>query len=424
MRESGMEVRGIQRRTVGLLAVGQVLGGLGMGSTLSIGALLTVSISGSAAWSGMAATGLTLGAALLAIPLARLAARRGRRFALTLGSVIALAGAAVALVAAMLPSFGLLLLAFALLGAGSATNLQARFAAADLASPQTRGRDISLVVWSTTIGAVAGPNLLGPGETLGAALGLPDLTGPFLFTIAAQLLAAVVYAAGLRPDPLLMSRQRSLEHGATGGAVIEPSRNRAVFAILTLALSHAVMVGVMSMTPVHLTTHGASLVIVGVTISLHIAGMYALSPIWGIASDRLGRVPTILVGQGLLVAALLFTGFGAEQSGSVTIGLILLGLGWSASTVSASALVTESVLLEDRPRIQGRADFSMNLAGAAGGALAGVALAFMGYSGLSFIALALVVTVVVAAALLGRPTPPVLSEVQENQRDTPAAGSA
>jgi MFS family permease len=310
-----------------------------------------------------------------------------------------------AIFAASIPSFPLLLLALAMLGSGSAVNLQARFAATDLATPRHRGRDLSLVVWSTTIGAVLGPNLVGPGEALGASIHLPVLTGPLLFTIVAQFAAAAVYSIGLRPDPLLTRQVIAAQPSSSGPTAAQIASladpRRAALAIVILALSHATMVAVMSMTPVHLSMEGASITIVGLVISLHIAGMYGLSPIFGILSDRMGRIPTVLVGQVLLAAAVITTALGGMNHTAVTIGLILLGLGWSASTVAGSALLTESVEPARRTIWQGRSDLSMNLAGALGGALAGPTLAIFGYSGLSVAAGLLVLVVLLAIAVVG-----------------------
>jgi len=393
------DYRAIQRRSVALLAVGQVLGGLGLGATLSLGAIVAESLSGSPAWSGMAATMATLGAAVAAIPLARLARARGRRVALTVGALLAALGAILTITAVVVVSFPLLLLALALLGSGSAVALQARFAATDLASAGHRARDLSLVVWATSLGAVVGPNLVGPGEQLGRALGLPELAGPFVFTVVAQAAAALVYVVGLRPDPLLL-RQRLDAAPATPTSVAPAvgRPRRAVFAITAVALSHAVMVSVMSMTPVHLTEHGSSITIVGLVISLHIAGMYALSPVFGALADRLGRLPVILGGQAVFVAALVTVALGAESHTGVTVGLILLGLGWSASTVAGSALLAESVTAERRAIMQGRSDLAMNGAGALGGALAGPVLALVGYAGLAVLAL-VVVAVIISLAI-------------------------
>ena len=393
--------RAIQRRSVALLGAGQILGGLGLGATLSLGAIIAESLSGSPAWSGMAATMSTLGAAVAAIPLARLARARGRRVALTVGALLAALGAVLTMTSVVVGSFPLLLVALALLGSGTAVALQARFAATDLSSAQHRARDLSIVVWATSLGAVVGPNLVGPGEQVGHALGLPPLAGPFVFTVIAQVAAATVYLAGLRPDPLLLRQQLDAAPATTASVAPTVARpRRAVFAITAVALSHAVMVSVMSMTPVHLSGHGSSITVVGLVISLHIAGMYALSPVFGALADRVGRVPVILVGQAIFVAALLTVAIGAEDHGGVTVGLVLLGLGWSASTVAGSALLAESVASEMRAVMQGRSDLAMNGAGALGGALAGPALVVFGYSGLAMLALVIVAVVVVLAIRL------------------------
>ncbi len=402
----------LQRKVVGVLVAGQILGGVGMGATLSLGALLAAALSGSSAWSGMAATMSTLGAALVAVPLVRLAQARGRRVSLATGSLLAATGAALAVGATAAQSFPLLLIALTLLGAGSATNLQARFAATDLATDGSRARDLSLVVWSTAAGAVLGPNLFEPGEAVGAVLGLPALTGAFVFSLLAQLAAAVVYRIGLRPDPLLSALAARTVDPDTVHPDNKPSRDGvarphaggwqilrhnplARYAVTAVALSHATMVALMSMTPVHLRDHGATLTIVGLTISLHVAGMYAFSPFFGWLADRAGRLRTIMAGQGLLLGSLLLAWLGASSQTAVTTSLILLGLGWSASMVAGSALVAEAVGVSRRPALQGVSDLSMNLAGAFGGAVAGPVLAVWGYSGLGLSAIVLVAVVIV-----------------------------
>jgi len=393
----------LQKRVVRVLVAGQILGGIGMGATLSLGALLAADLSGSSAWSGMAATMSTLGAAFVAVPLARLAQARGRRVSLATGSLIAGSGAILAISAAALDLFPLLLLALMLLGAGSATNLQARFAATDLAGSRFRARDLSLVVWSTTIGAVLGPNLFGPGEALGAVVGLPAMTGAFAFSLLATVAASVVYALGLRPDPLLTAlagRAISLTPRLRrGGLAIIRTNSPARYAVAVIALSHATMVALMSMAPVHLRDHGATLTIVGLTISLHVAGMYALSPVFGWLSDRVGRLPVILGGQAMLLTALTIAWLGDGSQTAMTVCLIFLGLGWSASVVAGSALVAEAVDVHDRSSLQGFSDLSMNAAGALGGALAGPILAVAGYSGLGLAAMAMVAVVMAWSAL-------------------------
>lgn len=390
----------LRRRTLLVLTVGQILGGLSVGAALSVGALAANDLAG-AAWSGLAATVSTLGAGILAVPLARLADRNGRRISLTTATLVAGAGALGCVLALSLGSVVLLFVALGLVGAATAAALQSRFAATDLASVSSRGRDLSLVVWSTTIGAVTGPNLAEPGNLLGAAIGLPPLAGVFVFPVVTQLLAALLYLVGLRPDPLLESRRLALDAAATTGTTIAgPGDMRLVrLAIITVALSHATMVALMSMTPVHLVHGGATLSVVGFTLSLHVAGMFALSPVFGVLADRLGRVPTIAVGQLLLIAAAVITALGSHQTAVVMLGLTLLGLGWSASTVAGSALLNDAAPADRRVRVQGRSDLAMNLAGAVGGAVSGPLLAWLSYAGLAW-SLALPIVLVIVTSLV------------------------
>ena len=407
----GLDVAAVQRRTVGVLSAGQVLGGLAFGATISLGAVLAREISGQDSLSGLATASITLGAALFAVPLARLARARGRRISLSIGMLLALVGVMVVIFAVSIWNFPVLLLGFILIGTGQAANLQSRFAATDLATDATRGRDLSIVVWATTIGAVLGPNLVGPGEALGEMLGMPPLTGPYIFTVVAQLLGVALYFFVLRPDPLLLAARVAADARLKGKqAIAKADRPRtAIYAIITVAGAHGVMVAVMAMTPVHLlhimggASDAASITVIGFTISLHIAGMYALSPVFGILSDKLGRVPTILLGQALLLASLLTAAIGQASTTAVTVALVLLGLGWSASTVAGSTLLTEASAEHLRTRRQGRSDLIMSLVAAIGAVLAGVVLGWIGYGGLALLALIVVAVVVVLAPLSRTP---------------------
>jgi MFS family permease len=143
----------------------------------------------------------------------------------------------------------------------------------------------------------------------------------------------------------------------------------------------------MSMTPVHMEHQGATLSLVGFTISLHIAGMYAFSPVFGMLADKFGKLPTVLLGQGIFIAALLIAGFGQMGFNTVGLGLFLLGLGWSAATVSGSALLVESVPSDQKTNVQGASDSLMMLSGAFGGAISGSILAAFAFLGLNLAAL-------------------------------------
>ncbi|GAB3688383.1 MFS transporter [Nocardiopsis oceani] len=406
----------LQRRTVLVLMLAQVVGGIGMGAMLAVGALIALDLSGSDTWSGMATTMITLGAAVFALPLAATAARRGRRPGLTLGWLLGALGGLVVIAATAWEVFALFLAGMVLVGAGTATNLQARHAAADLASERSRGRDLSIVVWATTVGAVVGPNLIGPTGGLATALGLTDLLGPVLLTTVGFLGGAALIGFLLRPDPLLAAtaeaeRAERAKGGtpktklslADGLRAIAGSPG-ALLAVVGIVASHTVMVAVMTMTPVHMSHHGAALTVIGLTISLHIAGMYALSPVVGWLADRLGRVSVLLAGQVVLLLATAISGTAGHNEALVTTGLILLGLGWSFGLVSGSALLAESLTAEARPRAQGFSDLAMNLGGAAAGALSGVVLSTAGFGGLNLFAALFTVPVFVLAvrALLSR----------------------
>ncbi|WP_353111574.1 MFS transporter [Microbacterium sp.] len=408
------EIAGIQRRTVRVLAFGQVLGGIAFGSTVSLGALLAADLSGDDALSGLATASVTLGAAAAAIPLARYASRFGRRRSLTAGNLLALVGVAIVITAASVRSFPLLLAGIILIGMGNAGNLQSRFAATDLASSQHRGRDLSVVVWSTTIGGVAGPLLLTPGEALGHAIGMPPLTGSYVFSLVAQTLALALYLIALRPDPLLLAVKvagGTQAAGAFGAGVDRPIAAR--YAIFAVAGSHAVMASVMAMTPIHLShmahgAHGAAAsstdvtLLVGVTIALHVAGMYGLSPLFGVLADRWGRLQVILLGQAMLVGSLLTAIVAGDNPAGVMVALILLGLGWSAATVAGAALLTETSTVQRRPRRQGLSDSLMSLTAAVGAAGAGWVLTEFGYAGLGAAALVIVVVIVALSPLARR----------------------
>lgn len=401
------ELHALQRRTVTVLSIGQVLGGIAFGSTVSLGALLAADLSGDDALSGLATASVTLGAAAFAIPLSRFAARRGRRLSLTAGNLLALIGVGVVILAAALRVFPLLLVGIIMIGMGNAGNLQSRFAATDLASPQHRGRDLSIVVWSTTVGGVAGPLLLTPGEALGQAVGMPPLTGSYLFSLVAQSAALVLYLVALRPDPLLTALNLAAlpsKAAVLGADVDRPVSAR--YAVFAVSGSHAVMASVMAMTPIHLKhmAHGADggaatstdvTLLVGVTIALHVAGMYGLSPVFGILADRWGRVPVVLLGQGMLVGSLITAIVAGEHAAGVMVALILLGLGWSAATVAGAALLTESSTVEMRPKRQGISDSLMSFTAAIGAAGAGFVLTKFGYGGLGAVALVIVIAIIV-----------------------------
>ena len=398
-RTDAAEPHPAQRRTLVVLSLAQALGGLSNGVALGVGSLLVEQVTGRPELAGLAATLLTLGGAALAVPLARLAHRRGRRIALTTGTLLALAGAVLLAVGGALGSPWIVLPGFFVLGGAMAVNLQSRFAATDLSTPRHRGRDLSLVVWMTTVGVVIGPNLIGPGDALGLAFGLPHLVGAYVISAVAMAITAAVLWILLRPDPLLESRV-----GVPAQTEVPRLRlrahPRALAAVITVAAAHSTMVGVMALTPVHLDHAGQHLGVIGFTMSAHTAGMYALSPVFGWLTDRVGARATVLMGAGILLLAIVANL--ALPPGLAPVGLALLGLGWSAATVAGSTLVAAAVERPLRPALQGRSDLIMGLCAAAAGAAAGPILGAVGYSGLNLAMLPLIAAVAIAAVLATR----------------------
>ncbi len=449
-----LDVASIQRRTVRLLFLTQIIGGIGVTIGVSVGTLLAARVAGTAL-AGLAQGAGVIGGALLAVPVTRIMAARGRRPGLVTAYLVGAAGGVLAVVATVVHLVPLLFLGMLLFGGGTAANLQARYTAVDLAEPARRGRQLSLVVWATTIGAVAAPNFAALADHATSGWGLPPLAGPFAFSAAAFTLAAVVLAVLLRPDPLLTARRLTAAdtpvEPATDGsgsqrgvrpafirsgappsgaeaelwpsAEPEPSPARrgagmiaawrtvrelpaARLGVAAVAVGHLVMVAVMSMTPVRLgESHSDAdvLRVVGIVLSLHIAGMYALSPVVGWLADRAGRRPVILGGVALLLAACAVAGTAGHHTPLLSVGLILLGLGWSGTMVAGSTLLSESVPAAARPGVQGLADLTMGLAGAGAAAASGFVMRGPGYPTLTLLA-AIAVVPLVALAL--RRVPP------------------
>jgi MFS family permease len=394
-----MEVALVQRRTLRLLFVTQVISGIGVAIGASVGALLAADIAGIGV-SGLAQSAIVVGAALLALPATAIVYRHGRRPSLAATYMVAAVGALIVVTAATRGSIPLLFLGFFLFGGATAAGLQARYAAVDLAPAALRGRHLSLIVWATTLGAVIGPSL---APFAGASLeryGVPTLAGPFFFSALLFGLATLLLLLFLRPDPAVVARSATGNPSAPAsdgrragmraalGAVV--SQVPARLGVSAMAIGNLVMIGVMAMTPVHIKGAGHdpahTLGIVGLVLSFHVAGMFAFSPVMGWLTDRLGRRPVIFAGIALLLAACALAGSAGHHPPRLAAGLMVLGLGWSATMVAGSTLLSESVPVELRASAQGLSDLVMGLAGATAGAISGVIVDGWGYSTLTLLA--------------------------------------
>jgi MFS family permease len=406
-------VRRVQRRTLVVLMASQVIGGVGVAIGIAVGALLAAHLGGPGL-SGFGQSSLVVGAALLAVPVSRIMRVAGRRPGLAFAYSVGAIGAVIVVYGAAKGSVAIVFVGLFLFGGGNAANYQARYTATDLAEPARRARQLSWVVWATTVGSVAGPNLAQPADDLMGRYGTATYAGPFVFSAITFGLAGLVIWLFLRPDPLLLARRQQEPAAgagaAAGGGLMAAAREVAAspsarLGIAAVAVGHLCMIAVMAMTPVHIgeAMHGDTLRIVGIVLSAHIAGMYLAAPVTGWAADRLGRRPVILIGIGFLLAAFAVAGTAGHDIPRLTLGLILLGLGWSGTMVAGSTLLSESVGVANRASVQGLSDLVMGLAGATSGALSGLIVRWASYPTLTALT-ALAVVPLVALAL--RPVRP------------------
>ena len=380
-----------QRKIVRVLGAAQVLNGIGVAGTVAAGSLLVSSITKSEGLSGLAQTTSVLGAAVMALPLARLTQNGGRRLSLTFGYSVGVIGALLAIFGGTHRILFFMLLGAFMVGAASASGYQARFAAIDLATPENRSKNLSFVVWGSTIGAVAGPNLMEPSGIFAKSLGLPKLVGPYFIAAITLFLAVIVIQLFLKPDPYLTANKTAegdtpKKYVTTRSALAHIKEYpKALFAIAAVAVGHLAMVSIMVMTPVHMAHFDVTLRIIGLVISVHVLGMYAFSPIVGSISDKIGRIKTIQIGIVILIASALISGLAPHHdSFTLGIGLFLLGLGWSFTLIAGSTLLSETVTIDMRPSTQGASDLVMNLMGAGGAAIGGVIIGFFSYAALCF----------------------------------------
>lgn len=379
-----------QRRILTVLVTAQIFSGAGLAAGITVGALLAEDMLGTTGLSGLPSALFTAGSAAAAAMIGRASQRRGRRTGLAAGYAAGALGALGVVVAATVDNVALLFTALVIYGSGTATNLQARYSGADLATPGHRARALSTVLVATTLGAVVGPNLVTPLGTLARTWNIPPLAGPFLLAAVAYGAAAIVLWLLLRPDPLLTAR--SLDEpdssdparSTTSPDISVDNRRRVLLGAAVMVVAQLVMVAIMTMTPIYMQHHGHTVGAAGAVIAVHIASMYLPSPLSGFLVDRVGRLPIAGVSGTTLLAAGLVAAFAPPQSVVLlAIALGLLGLGWSFGLVSGTAIITDNTALDTRAKTQGLVDVSIAVAGAGGGLASGIVVAIGSYTLLS-----------------------------------------
>lgn len=382
----------LYKRTLIIISISQIFGGAGLAAGVTVGALLAQQMLGTDAFAGVPSGLFTLGSAGAALIVGRLSQRYGRRTGLTAGFMIGGLGAIGVITAAIINSVFLLFASLLIYGAGTATNLQARYAGTDLANNKQRATAISITMVFTTFGAVAGPNLVNVMGDFALSIGVPSLAGPFILSAAAFILAGLVLFVLLRPDPLVIARtieaskQESNRLGYSADTEQMVNKRGIIVGAGIMVLTQIVMVAIMTMTPVHMRHHGHDLGEIGLVIGFHIAAMYLPSLVTGVLVDKFGRTAmAIASGATLLLAGLISAIAPGDSMILLVIALSLLGLGWNFGLISGTALIVDSTDTSNRAKTQGTVDVLIALSGASGGALSGMIVAGSSYTALSFI---------------------------------------
>ena len=414
------EIAVIQKRTLRVLVLSQMTGSAALAAAVTVGAFVIQDILGQAtAWGGIASATVTMGTAFMSQILARLMNIRGRRNGLQTGYLLAILGGFVAGYGAETKTLWVFMIGLFIFGNGQASNLLSRYAATDLATIDERGRAMSRILFASTFGAVFGPLLIKPAEQAGMDwFGWGQYTGPWVFSGVFFLTSLINTTLRLKPDPLEVAGRlnRQSEVGAPSRLFSDAIRairgsSNAKIAVLSMVISQMAMVAVMTMTPVHLKLHGHETVSAYI-ISLHVAGMYAFSPLVGRFADRRGRLSTIQFGAVVLMCATLLSSLAGGSPLLLYPALWMLGVGWSFGLIGGSSLLVDSIDQQIRVRVQGTADLTMSFCGGLAGFSSGFIRKAVGYHVLSnfgmLLAGVLLVTVMLRKSVAERETVGVL----------------
>lgn len=381
----------LYRRTLIIVIIAQILGGAGLAAGITVGALIAKDMLGTESLAGLPIALFTLGSAGAAMLVGRISQKFGRRLGMTIGFMVGGIGAVGVVISTITGSLVLLFLSLFIYGSGTSTNLQARYAGTDLANVKQRATAVSLAMVATTFGAVAGPNLVDVMGNFALSLGIPALAGPFILAAVAYVLAGLVLFIFLRPDPLLVSKaiaenDRKNTKSSAGKLEEVMSRRGIMLGATVMVVSHIVMVAVMTMTPVHMGSHQFTLQQIGMVIGIHIAAMYLPSPLTGILADKFGRLTMVIAsGVTLFIAGLVAAFAPGDSLLLMILALALLGLGWNFGLISGTALIVDSTSLATRAKTQGSIDVFVALAGASGGIVSGIIVAFSSFGTLAVI---------------------------------------
>lgn len=395
----------IARKITFILFINQSLASAGFIAAATLNSIVGAALSHHSSWAGVPTAVYLLAGALAAFMWGYIYDAIGRRYGMTAGLIIGVAGSGVAFYAIANASFALFLFGMILMGVANAAVQLGRFAAAEVNPPEHRGRAISNVVIGGTVGSVVGPFVAGPAGKLIGGWGIDELAGAYLVSMALFAVASVVVFLGLRPDPREVGKQvaekypdtivRSKVVRTAGEIFRQPP---ALVALISMVLGQMVMVLVMVITSLHMKGHHHELPDISIVISSHTFGMYAFSIVSGWLVDRFGRRTVIIIGAATLVVACIAATISPDVL-PLGVALFLLGLGWNFCFVGGSTLLADQLSPDERARNQGLNDLMVGMASAIGSLSSGFIFAAVGYNMMAYISAATALIPLLAAIL-------------------------
>jgi MFS family permease len=356
-----------RQRLTGALFISQSLFSAAMIAAFTLTPILAAELGGSDSVAGVPNTLTLLGRAAAAYPIGWLFDKVGRRLGLSVGFVLALAGALLTVWAVMNGSFIGFCAGAALMGMGRGGSDQARYVAAEVQTADRRAKVIGLIVFAGTVGAIGGPALVGPSARLAEAWGYLGDTGPYLAAIGLYAIGLLTIFIFLRPDPLTVSQ--ALEAESPNKEADGPVRQltqifrqpTVLLAVAAMAIGQLVMALIMVITPLHMDHNNHTTESVSLVIMAHTLGMFGLSSVTGWLIDRYGRIPLIVAGSAILIISGLLAPLSVAVP-NLALALFLLGLGWNFCFIAGSSLLADALAARERARAQGASEVLVSLA--------------------------------------------------------------
>jgi MFS family permease len=352
------------KRNTALFALSQSFTGAGMSMAYGIGPLMVIALTGSASLAGLSVGLIGLSRFMVSYPVGKITDTYGRKPGILLGLGLAAAGSIALGFSMNLQSFAVLVAGMVVFSMGMNAAQQLRVAATDMFPPHLRAQALGYVALGSLVGLTLSPALVGAAEIVAPRTGDAPLGLPWLM-LPALIVPGMVLVSFVGPDPKEIGMR--LEHYYPG--YVPPPRAAAArssafspldllrraptrLAIASNCAATGNMSIVMVLTSLVLAHHGHSLTAIAFSHFFHTAGMFAFTIPLGKLADRFGREPVMFPGVATtLVGAILVTF--TDAFWSITLGTFLVGVGWAAANVAATALLADQVETTERGRAIG-----------------------------------------------------------------------